>query len=120
MSEQKPHGHEGPVKHKEHGQKENAHEELKHVEQEIKVLERKEHEHSIYIFFVDGKKYETDKATITGAGIKALVPGFPRQDSLFLEGKGKEEDKLIGDDTSVDLADSVKHFYSVPPASFGK
>lgn len=73
-----------------------------------------------YHLFIDGTKYETDLATMTGAEIKALIPNFDPQYSLYLEGHGSEPDKLIADNESVSLETGPKRFHTVPPASFGK
>jgi hypothetical protein len=72
-------------------------------------------------FFVDGEKYETDQATLTGAQIKARVPNLDPTFTLFLEGHGNEEDRLIGDDDSVSLErdKGPRRFFTAPPATFG-
>lgn len=74
-----------------------------------------------YHYFVNNQKYETDQSTITGAQIKAKVPGLDPTYSLFLEGHGQDPDKLIADNDSVPLEESggVKKFYTAPPATFG-
>ncbi len=78
-------------------------------------------EKKTFTFFVDNVKFETDQKTVTGAFIKAMVPGFDRSYQLFLENPGNDPDELINDDTTVEL--DKKHgparFYSVPPATFG-
>lgn len=74
-------------------------------------------------FFVNNTKFETDQSTITGAQIKAMVPGLDPTYSLFLEGRGGEPDKLIGDKDSVPLVEGeggIKKFYTAPPATFGQ
>ncbi len=72
-------------------------------------------------FFVDNVKYETDQSTLTGAQIKARVPGLDPSFSLFLEGHGTEEDRQIGDDDSVSLEKDhgPLRFFTAPPATFG-
>lgn len=72
-----------------------------------------------YHFFVDAKKYETDDASLTGAQIK-LQAGVPATYQLFEEEQGNTPDKAISDADSVDLSGKVKHFYAVPPATFGQ
>ena len=72
-----------------------------------------------YNYFVDGDKYESDSPNTTGALIKAKLPESKRGYALYLEGHGNDHDGLINDDTSVSLEQGVKHFYTVPPASFG-
>jgi hypothetical protein len=75
-----------------------------------------------YHFFVDAKKYETDKANLTGAEIKAMVVGFDPTYQLLLEQPGNEPDTVVSDGETIPL-DPAKHgirkFYSVPPATFG-
>lgn len=81
-----------------------------------------EHDHEkANFFFVDNNKYETTKGTLTGAEIKAMIPGFDPNYSLFLEGSGDDPDTLIQDSTSVSLdkEKGPKRLYTVPPANFG-
>jgi hypothetical protein len=73
-------------------------------------------------FTVDGKKIDNDQATLTGAQIKAKVPGLDSSFALMEEGKGHDPDKLIADGELVNLDHShggPKQFYTVPPATFG-
>jgi Multiubiquitin len=75
-----------------------------------------------YHFFVDATKYETDKANLTGAQIKAMVPGFNPAYQLYLEEHGDTPDKAISDGETVSLdpaGHGIRKFYSVPPATFG-
>ena len=55
--------------------------------------------------------------------IKAVVPDFDLQHTLVLEGRGREEDRVIGDQQDVSLRvdreEPPKHFYSKPPTNFG-
>lgn len=68
-----------------------------------------EHGHAkMYTFFVDNKPYKTTKSTPTGAEIKAMVPDFDPNYSLFLETPGPDPDKLIQDPDTVSL-DSGKN-----------
>ena len=71
-----------------------------------------------YIFFVDNKEIVTKHPTLNGKEIKskARIPGAYQ---LFLEVKGDEPDKAISDGDSVSLSAPTKHFYAVPPATFG-
>lgn len=69
-------------------------------------------------FFVDAKKYETDKTALTGAEIKAIA-GVPPAYQLFLEEEGDNPDKAISDGEAVDVRHKTKHFFAVPPATFG-
>jgi hypothetical protein len=79
----------------------------------------KKHEKQKYHYFVDGVKYETDESHVTGALIKVKLPESKRGYALYLEGHGRHPDTLINDDTSISLEGEAKHFYTVPPASFG-
>lgn len=69
-------------------------------------------------FFVDAKKYETAQTALTGAEIKAIA-GVAANYQLFLEEEGDSPDKAIGDGEAVDITERIKHFFAVPPATFG-
>jgi hypothetical protein len=69
-------------------------------------------------FFVDAKKYETDHTALTGAEIKAKA-NVPAPYQLFLEEVGDEPDRAVSDGESINLEGEPKHFYAVPPATFG-
>jgi hypothetical protein len=73
-----------------------------------------------YHFFVDAKRYETEKSSLTGAEIKAFA-GVTATYQLFLEEKGEQPDKPISDGETVVLkeGEETRHFYAVPPATFG-
>lgn len=71
-----------------------------------------------YEFFVDAKKYETSATTLTGAQIKSMAGVTPTY-QLFLEEEGDKPDRAISDGEGVEMAGRVKHFFAVPPATFG-
>lgn len=71
-----------------------------------------------YHFFVDGKKFETDERSVTGAAIKTIA-GVQANYQLFLEEHGDTPDRAISDGEAVDLQGGTKHFFAVPPATFG-
>jgi Multiubiquitin len=75
----------------------------------------------LYVFFVNGVRYESKEHRLTGLQIKARVPNWDPTHDLVLEGHGHDPDRVIADDESVDL--DVKHgprrFSSVPKANFG-
>jgi hypothetical protein len=71
-----------------------------------------------YEYFVDAKKYETDQTAMTGAQIKASAAVNPAY-QLFLEEEGDTPDKPIADSEVVEMANHIRHFYAVPPATFG-
>jgi hypothetical protein len=72
-----------------------------------------------YKFFVDGKQYETDQQSITAAEIKTKA-SVPAEYQLFLDEEGDTPDKPLSDGDSLDLAGKEKHFFAVPPATFGQ
>lgn len=71
-----------------------------------------------YHFFVDAKKYETEHSSLTGADIKRIA-GVTATYQLYLEEEGDNPDRAISDGENVTLTDKDKHFYAVPPATFG-
>jgi hypothetical protein len=72
-----------------------------------------------YRLFVDAKQYETEQSSLTGAAIKNLA-GVTANYQLFLEEEGDTPDKAVSDGEAVDLAGREKHFFAVPPATFGQ
>lgn len=74
-----------------------------------------------YVFFVNGKKYESERRKLTGKQIKAMAVGWDPTHDLVLEGHGDEPDRVIGDDEVVDLKTEHgnRRFSSVPKANFG-
>lgn len=76
---------------------------------------------TIYIFFVNGAKYETDRPALTGLQIKARVPDWDQSHDLVLEGAGHDPDRVIRDDELVQLEVNTgpRRFSSVPKANFG-
>jgi hypothetical protein len=71
-----------------------------------------------YHFFVDGIEYNVDQPSLTGADIKRIAHVDPTY-QLFLETEGNEPDQPIADTTAIDLTHGTKHFFAVPPATFG-
>ncbi|MDR3682104.1 MAG: multiubiquitin domain-containing protein [Geothrix sp.] len=69
-------------------------------------------------FFVDGKKYSSPTESVTGATIKSIA-GVPPAYQLFLETHGGGADQAISDGEGIVLSGGEKHFYAVPPATFG-
>lgn len=69
-------------------------------------------------FFVDNKKYETDRSSLNGGEIKALA-GVPSNYQLFAETQGNDADEAISDGHSLTIGKPPLHFYAVPPATFG-
>jgi hypothetical protein len=77
-------------------------------------------------FFYLEKEIEAPDENLKGAAIKALikavVPPFDLAHELVLEGKGKDPDKPVGDDETINVSHShggPKHFFSRPPTNFG-
>jgi Multiubiquitin len=77
-------------------------------------------EHEKFRFYVDAKPYETEKSSLTGAEIKGIATVTPTY-QLFLEEAGDQPDKPISDGETVVLkhGEQTRHFYAVPPATFG-
>lgn len=75
--------------------------------------------HPSYHFFVDAKKYESDKPNLTALEIKNMA-GVPGNYQLYQEEEGDTPDRAISDGETVTLDDGEKHFFAVPPATFGK
>ena len=71
-----------------------------------------------YKFFVDAKLYETPHQYRSGQQIKQQA-GIEDSYQLFLEEEGDTPDKPITDNETIDLAGKEKHFFAVPPATFG-
>jgi len=72
-----------------------------------------------YHFFVDNNKFETPHSSLNGQEIKN-VAGVPPNYQLFLEEHGNAPDRAISDTDGIDLSTNPpKHFYAVPPATFG-
>jgi len=71
-----------------------------------------------YPFFVDAKRYETDKASLTGLEIKTIA-AVPGNYQLFVEEEGDKPDRPISDGEGVVLDHHELHFFAVPPATFG-
>jgi Multiubiquitin len=71
-----------------------------------------------YVFYVDAKRYDTPHHHRTGAEIKQQS-GVTADYQLYLEEEGDQPDRAISDGDTVDLKHRVKHFYAVPPATFG-
>jgi hypothetical protein len=75
--------------------------------------------HHVYKFFVDAKPFETPKEYLSGQEIKRQA-GVLDTYQLFLEKEGDIPDEGISDDKTVDMKGKDKHFFAVPPATFGK
>jgi hypothetical protein len=69
-------------------------------------------------YFVDAREYTTDHTALTGLQIKAAA-AVSETYQLFLETEGDEADRAISDGESVNLQHDPKHFFAVPPATFG-
>ena len=71
-------------------------------------------------FTVDNKLYTTDQRHLTGLQIKTIgeVQG---NYLLYEEAKGDQPDIAISDGQTVAFSHGhVQHFFSVPPATFGR
>lgn len=72
----------------------------------------------VYKFFVDAKQYETSDTALSGEQIKNMA-GVPAEYQLYLEEEGDTPDRQIADTDSISLDDRERHFFAVPPATFG-
>ena len=77
-----------------------------------------EHEPPQNHFFVDNKEYKTPHTALKGLEIKGIA-SVPANYQLFLEEHGHAPDRAISDGEDVNLQNPPKHFYAVPPATFG-
>jgi hypothetical protein len=71
-----------------------------------------------YHFYVDAKQYDWKQRAISGLDIK-VVASIPATYQLYLEESGHTPDRPISDGDSVVLEGDEKHFFAVPPATFG-
>ena len=71
-----------------------------------------------YKFFVDARPYESQEAHLSGLAIKQKADINP-QYQLYLEEEGDKPDKAISDGETVELKGKDRHFFAVPPATFG-
>lgn len=72
-----------------------------------------------FVYFVDRQQFKAERPSISGAQIKASIPGYNPAFQLFLEGKGGEADRIINDADLVPLDHGAPHLYTAPPATFG-
>lgn len=73
----------------------------------------------LYKFFVDGQLYTSAEHMVSGLKIKEIA-SVPPNYQLYLEEEGDTPDKPISDGETVDLKGEEKHFFAVPPATFGQ
>jgi len=71
-----------------------------------------------FVIHIDGKEFKVQSAELTGAALKTLA-GKDASFQLFLEEKGRDADLLVKDSDTVPIRNG-EHFYTVPPASFGR
>ena len=72
-----------------------------------------------FTLFIDGQVRHTDQESVTGAYIKQLG-NIPAAYQLFLEEEGDTPDRAISDQEGITLTHGKpKHFFAVPPATFG-
>src|SRR6266496_432202 len=77
---------------------------------------------SQFFYSVDGKKYDWPTANITGAQIRASIPGLNPSFQIVLEGHGSDADRPISDTDTFSLAlpgHGPLQIYTAPPATFG-
>lgn len=72
-----------------------------------------------YKIIVDDRELESAESRLTGLQIKMLA-GVDTSFGLFLEGRGQESDRAIGDGEIIELERHGKEkFYTAPPANYG-
>lgn len=74
--------------------------------------------HPEIVIHVDGQMHKVASPSLSGAQIKALA-GKDLSYQLFLEQKGGAADQQIPDQQAV-LLENGMHFYTMPPATFGR
>jgi hypothetical protein len=67
---------------------------------------------------IDGQEYHVDQESMTGSDLKQVANKDP-QFQIFLEGHGNDPDQQIGDAEALQIKSGM-HFYTVPPATFGR
>lgn len=77
-----------------------------------------DHKPAKYHYFVDNQKFDTDHLSMTVLEIKTQAQ-VPPNYQLFLEAHGNEPDEALSDTQAITLDNPPKHFYAVPPATFG-
>jgi hypothetical protein len=73
-----------------------------------------------YFFFLDNVKHESETSTISGAVVRSKLPPEKSGYAVYLDAPGNEPDPLVKDTDNFSLEKTPLHFYSVPPANFGK
>ena len=73
-----------------------------------------------YFFFLDQRKFEVETSSITGAQIRAKLLPEQAGYAIYLEAHGNDPDKQVADGDTFSLEKPPLHFYSVPPANFGR
>lgn len=72
-----------------------------------------------YFYFLDQSKIEADASSVNGATIRSKLSPDKAEYAVYLEGHGKDPDRLVQDSDAFDLEKQPLHFYSVPAATFG-
>jgi hypothetical protein len=85
---------------------------------DIHMVETEANKKREFEFFLDAAKHQTENKYLSGEQIKGTGNVDPSY-QLFLEEEGDTPDKAISDSETVDLGGKIKHFYAVPPATFG-
>lgn len=77
-------------------------------------------DHRKFPYSVDGKEYNSETRSLTGAQIKAQIGGLEPGYQLVEEGRDDKPDRVISNEDTVDLdVHPPLHFYIAPPATFG-
>lgn len=68
-------------------------------------------------YFVNSQKYETRSGLVSGAEIKARIPNVRPPYTLFLDGRGRDADRIVDDTDRFSISTGsrgVLYFYTVP------
>lgn len=83
----------------------------------FKKIKKMVHNNKVYLLKIDGNSFEWHQSEITGAEIRQL--GNIHEDyEILLKIQGHQDDRLIGNDDSVDLSlPGIEKFYSKEPVN---
>lgn len=70
------------------------------------------------VFYANMSRYESYETALTGEQIKSMA-NASMNNHLFQDKFGDGPDIGIGDGQAVNIRESIKHFYTLLPATFG-
>lgn len=77
------------------------------------------HGRPTYFYFLDSNKIASDSSSVSGATVRSHLPPEKAAYAVYVEGHGKDPDKLVADTDGFSLEKEPPRFYSVPSATFG-